>query len=63
LKMLSSFLNLAVPASECQRDRSGHRPELLRGQGLVAEKLALKYGACQFHSSSLILWSGCETPY
>jgi hypothetical protein len=56
--MLSSFEDLAVPASECQRDWGGHKPQLLREQGLLAEKLALKYGACQFHSSLLILRNG-----
>jgi hypothetical protein len=46
--MLSKFEFLAVRASECQRDRSGHKPEFDGEQGLLAEKLALKYDACQF---------------
>jgi hypothetical protein len=48
LKMLTSFGKLAVSAGECQREQSGHKPDLSRGQGLLAEKLALKYDACQF---------------
>jgi hypothetical protein len=48
LKMLSSFAKLAVPAGECQRGCSGHSPDLCGEQGLLAEKLALKYDACQF---------------
>jgi hypothetical protein len=47
-------MELALRASECQHRRSGHKPDLFRGQGLLAEKLAVKYDACQFCSSSLI---------
>jgi hypothetical protein len=52
--MLASFGKLAVDASECQRDWSGHSPGWGGEQGLLAEKLALKYDACQFRSLSLI---------
>jgi hypothetical protein len=61
--MLSNFLNLAVSAGECQRDQAGHKPDLRGEQELLAEKLALKYDACQFCSSSLIRPSGIGTPY
>jgi hypothetical protein len=46
--MLSKFEFLAVYAGECQRDWTGHKPDFGGEQGLLAEKLALKYDACQF---------------
>jgi hypothetical protein len=49
--MLSDSEILAVRASECQLGCGGHKPVFFGGQGLLAEKLALKYDACQFHSS------------
>jgi hypothetical protein len=63
LKMLSSFGKLAVPAGECQHRWNGHKEHLSEGQGLLAEKLALKYGACQNRSSSLIRLAWPRTPY
>jgi hypothetical protein len=48
------FCKLAVAASECQQDQSGHSPDLSWRQGLLPEKLALQYDACQFWLGSLI---------
>jgi hypothetical protein len=51
---------LALHAGECQQERYGHRPDLFRGQGFLAEKLALEYDACQLCLSSLIGGKGRE---
>jgi hypothetical protein len=46
--MFDNFERLAVDASECQRDRAGHKPNRAVGQGLLADILALKYDVCQY---------------
>jgi hypothetical protein len=51
--MFYNFRNLAVTASECQRNFTAHNPELSDEQALLAEKLALEQASCQFCCTSL----------